>query len=175
MFPPVVIPSSTSWKRGSFPEMKLAYQLPPCLEKATPAMISGARPGVGNESTWGLSAKTAAGLDIVLVELGKDAKHDRASWLKDFKEGATKGEVMVDADDAVVKRSRVMGRKTAADLPYLSDDSIDLRVCKKLGESDYCLELVGTVTLALNKPGVTIDEGTELVAWVRSLERAPVK
>jgi hypothetical protein len=170
--PQAHVPSSSGWALVTFPEMKLAYRRPPLLAEGQ-SMIAGAQAGKGGEQVWGMAVKTAAGLDLVLLEL-KMAGPERARWLADFRTGAIADEVVFADADAVVKRSRIVGKK-AGDAPALSSTHVDMRACKRLGESEYCFDIDGGVELALGRPGIDSAAAMDLVAMVRTLERPAAK
>ncbi len=124
-----------------------------------------------NAEVWSMSSETKGGVDVHLSEHPPGGKSDTQKFLREFRAAAVPGELTLDAPDAVIKRSRVLGRKDG-DKPVLSDTHHDVGVCKRLGDTDYCVHVAGAVHLALGKPGLSRDESLELVAMVRSLERA---
>ncbi|MBL8743049.1 MAG: hypothetical protein JNK04_18195, partial [Myxococcales bacterium] len=170
--PQAHVPSASAWTEVTFPEMKLVYRRPPLLAEGQ-SMIAGAQAGKAGDQVWGMAVKTTAGLDLVLLEL-KIGSPERAKWLADFKADTSPGEVVFADGDAVVKRARVVGTKTG-DAPVLSTTHVDMRACKRLGESEYCFDIDGAVELALGRPGLDPASAMELVALVRSLERPAAK
>jgi hypothetical protein len=171
--PQAHVPSASAWTQVSFDEMKLSYRRPPMLAEGQ-TMIAGAQAGKDGDKVWGMAVKTNAGIDLVLLEL-KISGPERARWLADFKADAIAGEVVFANADAVVKHARVVGKK-AGDTPALSTTHVDMRACKRLGESEYCFDVDGAVELALGRPGLDPSSAMDLVAMVRSLERpAPPK
>jgi len=171
--PQAHVPSASAWAQVSFGEMKLSYRRPPMLVEGQ-TMISGAQAGKAGDQVWGMAVKSNAGVDLVLLEL-KISGPDRAKWLADFKADTIAGEVVFADADAVVKRSRIVGKK-AGEAPALSTTHVDMRACKRLDESEYCFDVDGAVELALGRPGVDPSSALDLVAMVRSLERpAPPK
>jgi len=173
--PRLRVPRSSSWPQTNFAQMKLSYRMPPTLVPDAPAMISGAQAGKQGEQVWGMSVKTSTGLDLVLLEL-KTTSDERARWLADFKATAGAGEIVLDEPDAVLKRSRILGKKADDASPALSTTHLDLRACKQIAEVAYCFDIDGAVELALARPGINLDEASDLIAMVRSVERsAPAK
>jgi hypothetical protein len=172
--PQAHVPSATAWTQVTFAEMKLSYRRPPMLAEGQ-SMIAGAQAGKEGDKIWGMAVKTGAGVDLVLLEL-KLQSPERAKWLADFKANAIAGEIVFADGDAVVKRSREVGKKEGASAPALSNTHVDMRACKRLGESEYCFDVDGAVELALGRPGIDPASAMDLVAMVRSLERpAPPK
>lgn len=170
--PQAHVPSASGWPLITFGEMKLSYRQPPFIANGQ-AMIAGAQAGKEGEKTWGMSVKTTGGIDLVLLEL-KIASAERSRWLADFKANAALGEVVFADADAVVKRARIVGTKSGA-APALSATHVDMRACKRLGETEYCFDIDGAVELALGRPGIDASSAMDLVAMVRSLERPPAK
>jgi hypothetical protein len=167
--PQAHVPSSSAWPLVTFGEMKLSYRRPPLLADGQ-SMIAGAQGGKEGEKTWGMAVKTTAGMDLVLLEL-KIGSPERARWLADFKAGAVPGEIVFADADAVVKRARIVGTSAGA-APALSTTHVDLRACKRLGETEYCFDIDGAVELALGRPGIDPSSAMDLVSMVRSVERA---
>ncbi|NUO48356.1 MAG: hypothetical protein HOV80_05820 [Polyangiaceae bacterium] len=121
---------------------------------------------------WSMSTELKSGTSVQIFELGPKSKHDRAAWFKELRGTPVAGEILSEDRDALLKRSRVIGKKTHEGAPELSGTHIDFAACKKLGENDYCLFVDGSVDLALGKPGLEPDQAVELLVVVRSLERA---
>jgi hypothetical protein len=167
----MVPPPTTEWERVVFVPMHIAFRRPPSLITDEPEMTQEAAARWGPE-IWSMSTKDKDGVGVHLSEVGAKAKQDRATWLKELKEGAVPGEVLLSTDDALIKRTRVLGKKSADGGPLLSDTHLDVGVCKKLEEVDYCLHVSGTADMALGRPGLAPKEALELVSMVRSLERS---
>lgn len=167
--PQAHVPSASAWTEVTFDEMKLNYRRPPMLAEGQ-SMIAGAQAGKEGDKVWGMAVKSTAGVDLVLLEL-KISSAERAKWLADFKADAIAGEIVFADADAVVKRSREVGKKEGASEPTLSNTHVDMRACKRLGESEYCFDVDGAVELALGRPGVDPSSALDLVAMVRSLGR----
>jgi hypothetical protein len=164
-------PSSSDWPLVYFAPMKIAYRRAPSMVAAEPTMTQDAAT-LWSSEIWSLSTELKTGVAIHIVELGPKSKHDRASWLKTMQEGALPGEILSAESDVVVKRSRVLGKKARDGTPALSDTHLDFAVCKKLGDTDYCLHVNGGVDLAMGKPALGPEEAIDMVVVVRSLERA---
>ena len=167
----MVAPPTTEWQRAVFFPMHIAFLRPPSLVTDEPEMTQEAAARWGPE-IWSMSTKNKNGVGVHLSEVGAKAKQDRATWLKELKEGAVTGEVLLSTPDALIKRTRVLGKKSADGGPLLSETHLDVGVCKKLEEIDYCLHVSGTADMALDRPGLTPTEALELVSMVRSLERS---
>ncbi|MBL9021164.1 MAG: hypothetical protein JNL21_03140 [Myxococcales bacterium] len=168
--PRPTLPSSATWPEVAFASMKISFRRAPSLVEDAPAMTQDAAARWGSQ-IWSMSTKTKSGVDIAVAELGKGAAHDRKRLLDDMRLGAVPQEVVFEDDSAVVKRSRVLGKKSRDGAPQLSDTHVDLAACKKLGDSDFCSYVAGGVDLSLGRPGLSVEEAMEVVAFVRSIER----
>lgn len=168
--PRPTLPSSATWPEVAFASMKISFRRAPSLVEDAPAMTQDAAARWGSQ-IWSMSTKTKSGVDIAVAELGKGAAHDRKRLLDDMRLGAVPQEVVFEDDSAVVKRSRVLGKKSRDGAPQLSDTHVDLAACKKLGDSDFCSYVAGGVDLSLGRPGLSVEEAMEIVAFVRSIER----
>lgn len=168
------LPKTDPWPQVVFPAMKVTFKRAPCLLPEEPTFQSSSGPP-WNREVWSMTVKTKGGVEINFSELGKDVAARREEWKKEQLEGLVPGEVLFQEPDAVVKRSRVMGKKTEADLPELSKDAVDLAACKKLEETWYCVDVSGDVQLAMAKPTITDEEAMQLLAMLHSLERPSAK
>lgn len=164
------LPASREWPEVAFAPMKISFRRPPSLVEDAPAMTQDAAARWGSQ-IWSLSTRTRSGLDVSVAELGKDSGHDRKRLLDEMRAGTVDGEILFEDDAAVVKRSRVIGKKARDGGPQLSDTHVDLAVCRKVGDSDFCSYVAGAVNLSLGRPGLSIEQAMELVAFVRSIER----
>lgn len=164
------VPSSASWPSVAFAPMKISFRRAPSLAEAVPEMTQDAAARWGSQ-VWSMSTATKQGVAIAVAELGKGAAHDRKRLLDEMKEGAVAGEILLQDDSAVVKRSRVIGKKSKDGTPQLSETHVDLVACKKVGDSDFCSFVAGGVDLSLGRPGLSVEEAMEVVAFVRSIER----
>lgn len=165
------VPDTQYWDVTKFEPMKLSFRRPPTPALGAGEMISGAGAGRTGEQIWGMSTKTDTGVEIVLLELGPQANHDREKFLGELRAGASPGEIVFDEEDAVLKKARVLGTKSADRAVGLSETHADLRACKKLGDTSYCFDLKGTVDIALGRPGLPAKEAVKLIGLVRSLEK----
>jgi hypothetical protein len=164
------VPASDKWPRVVFAPMKIAYRRPPSLIEEPGTMTQEAKARFGPEA-WSMSTRTKGGVELHVTELGAKAGQDRKAWFAELLAAAVPGEVLFDDADAIVKRARLLGTKAKDGSPRLADSHFEVAACKRLGESDYCAAVTGSVDLAMSKPPLTELEAMELVALVRSLER----
>jgi len=164
------VPSSAEWPRVVFAPMKIAYRRAPSLVEEPATMTQEAKARFGADA-WSLSTRTKTGVELHVTELGPKADHDRKRWFAELLDGAAPGEVLFDDGDAVVKRARLLGAKTRDGTPRLAASHLEVAACKRLGETDYCVAVTGSVDLAMSKPALTDEQAMEVVAVMRSLER----
>ncbi len=165
------LPRADAWPLVYFEPMKITFRRAPSMVTTEPAMTEDAAARWGTQ-VWSMSTELKSGTTVQIFELGPKSKHDRTGWFKELRQGTIAGEVLLEERDAFIKKSRVIGKKTREGAPQLSETHIDFAACKKLGDSDYCLFVDGSVDLAMSKPGLEPDQAVDLLVVVRSLERA---
>lgn len=164
------LPKTDPWPQVVFPAMKVTFKRAPCLAPDEPSFQSASGPP-WNREVWSMTVKTKSGVEINFSELGKDLVARREEWWKEQTDGLIPGEALFRESELLVKRARIMGKKTEGDLPELSKEAVDVAACKKLDETWYCVDVAGDVQLAMAKPTITDEEAMQLVAMLRSLER----
>lgn len=165
------LPRADSWPLVYFEPMKITFRRAPSMVTTEPAMTEDASARWGGQ-VWSMSTELKSGTAVQIFELGPKSKHDRAAWFKEMKEGAVAGEILSEDRDRLLKKSRVIGKKTREGAPELSETHIDFAACKKLDDNDYCLFIDGSVDLAMGRPGLAPDHALDLLVVVKSLERA---
>lgn len=165
------LPKTDGWKDQAFAPMKVTFKRAPCLAPDEPSFQPATAPP-WNREVWSMTLKTTGGVEVMISELGKDLAARREEWFKE-QTGAqlVPGELVFQDESAIVKRARVMGKKSAGELPELSKEAANLAACKKLDETFYCIDLSGDVQLAMAKATVTPEDAMQLLAMLRSLQR----